>query len=236
MPSAATSTDANTGDLAHAHKRALQIARIGKPVQEERVKLHALARTRRARILVTVFVERSFAGRVKRQPARADFHQHMLRTQLVRRIKRGLRKLGHAVGHAIRFGDQALRAGNQVQAQRIFNGFRLHKRSVLDVACLRETLAGKHGCNRAGKHQHIAVKPQLNIRHGNILSTTSMIPKAACAMRRAAQAHINDARARAKRAKRPITGTSCLAMPQIQLLPGEMLAIFSTGKKTATKR
>ena len=143
-------------------------------------------------------------------------------------------------GHARRFGDQALRAGNQVQAQRIFNGFRLHKRSVLDVACLRETLAGKHGRNRAGKHQHIAVKPQLNIRHGNILSTPSMIPKAAHAMRRAARAHINDARARAKRTEGLLTGASRLATQQILLLTwgnaDEFLRREENGNEKVTAR
>ena len=69
-------------DLAQTHKRALQVAWAGEPVQEKAVKGKPLEGARRASVLVAVLVERRFAGRIERQTARLKLDQHMLGAQL----------------------------------------------------------------------------------------------------------------------------------------------------------
>ena len=81
-------------NLAQAHKRAFQVAWVGKPVQEEAVKGKTLEGARRAGILVAVLVERRLARRIERQTARPKLHQHMLGAQLRGARDGGAGKLG----------------------------------------------------------------------------------------------------------------------------------------------
>ena len=168
-------------DLAQTHKRAFQVAWVEEPVQEEAVKGKVLESARRAGVLVAVLIERRLAGRVERQTARPKLRQHMLGTQLRSARDGGAGELGQALchapmrqtrrGHARRFGNKALHARQKVQAKGVLDGLRLHKRGVFHIAIEFEPLAREHGSNGAGQHEHIAVEPQLDIRHLCFLST-----------------------------------------------------------------
>ena len=105
----------------------------------------------------------------------------MLGAQLRGARHSGAGKLGQALGHAPmrqarrghagRFSDKALHARHKVQAKGVLDGLRFHKRGIFHIAVELEPLARKHGGDGAGQHEHIAVEPQLDIRHGCFLST-----------------------------------------------------------------
>ncbi len=179
-----------SADLADSHERAFQVARVAKAVEEERVVGLACGfdGAGGAGVLVAVLVQRRLAGSVERQRAGAHFHDGVLGAQAVDGGKRGAGKLFGAVGHAAMrqagrrdaggFGDKAVRAGREVQAQGVAHDLGLHERDVFDVSGVREALAGEHGGDGAGQDEHIAVESQLDIGHERFLSTGFIIPHA----------------------------------------------------------
>ena len=139
--------------LAHAHERALEVGRVGEPVEEERVELLAIAGAGGTGVLVAVLVERAFAGGIEGEAARADLHQHVLGLQLARQ--------GQARAHDLR----------RAEAQRIAHRLRLHKVGEFEIVFHVEPLPGQYNGNRRGQHEHVLVKTKRDIGHGEFLSS-----------------------------------------------------------------
>ena len=75
--------------------------------------------------------------------------------------------VGQAGGRdALRAGNEALGAGDGLQAQRVAHGLRLDEVQVLQVARHVDALAGEHGGEGGGQHEHVLVEAQRDIGHG----------------------------------------------------------------------